>query len=108
MADYKFVVLTNAVEGQDDAFNQWYDETHLGEVVALPGFSGATRFRIHPTGDAALAHRYLAIYDMQTDDPAGTLANLNQAARSGGLRMSGTMAPDVVTMLVEQIAQTAG
>jgi hypothetical protein len=104
VAEYKFVVFTNAVAGKDDEFNQWYDDVHLGEVVALPGFTGAKRFRIHSDDDAPV-HRYLAIYDMQTDDVASTLTTLTTAAGNGGLRMSDAMAPDVVTMLVEQIAE---
>jgi hypothetical protein len=36
MAKYTFVVLTNAVEGKDDAFDEWYTNTHLGDVLAVP------------------------------------------------------------------------
>jgi hypothetical protein len=107
MPDYKFVVFTNAVEGKDAEFNSWYDEVHLGEVVALPGFVAAKRFRIHPAGETPLPHRYLAIYDMSTDDPQATLATLTDAAASGALHMSDTMKGDVTTMLVEQIAEAS-
>ena len=41
MAKYTFVVLTNAVEGKDDAFDEWYTNTHLGDVLAVPGFVSA-------------------------------------------------------------------
>ena len=44
MAKYTFVVLTNAVEGKDDAFDEWYTNTHLGDVLAVPGFVSAQRF----------------------------------------------------------------
>ena len=47
MAKYTFVVLTNAVEGKDDAFDEWYTNTHLGEVqLAVPGFVSAQRFKL--------------------------------------------------------------
>ena len=39
MAKYTFVVLTNAVDGKDDTFNEWYTNTHLGDVLAVPGVS---------------------------------------------------------------------
>ncbi len=58
------LVFTNAVEGRDDDFNRWYDEVHLIEVLALPEFTGARRFRL---ADAQLfddqQFRYLAIYE---------------------------------------------
>jgi hypothetical protein len=41
MAKYTFVVLTNAVEGKDDAFDDWYTNTHLGDVLAVPGSVGS-------------------------------------------------------------------
>ena len=60
----QMLVFTNAVEGRDDDFNRWYDETHLVEVCALPEFVGARRFRL---ADAQLfgeqQFRYLAIYE---------------------------------------------
>ena len=60
----QMLVFTNAVEGRDDDFNRWYDETHLTEVCALPEFVGARRFRL---ADAQVfaeqQFRYLAIYE---------------------------------------------
>jgi hypothetical protein len=56
-------VFANAVEGRDDDFNRWYDEVHLAEVLALPEFTGASRFRLADAqvfGDQQF--RYLAIY----------------------------------------------
>jgi hypothetical protein len=107
MPDYKFVVFSNPVEGKDAEFNSWYDDVHLGEVVALPGFIGAKRFRVHPNGGVQPAHGYLAIYEMSTTDPQAVLTNLTDAAASGALRMSDTLKGDVTTMLVEQIAEAS-
>ena len=60
----QMLVFTNALEGRDDDFNRWYDETHLVEVCALPEFVGARRFRL---ADAQVfgeqQFRYLAIYE---------------------------------------------
>jgi hypothetical protein len=75
------LVYTNAAPGQDDAFNDWYDSTHLPQILALPMVVSAQRFRLSPTGvDAAAAgaqddaslplpHAYLAVYEV-TGDPA--------------------------------------
>lgn len=63
------LVLSNAVEGQDDAFNTWYTGTHLPDVLKVHGFSAAQRFRLSDTqmnGNAA-PHKYLAIYEVDEE-----------------------------------------
>ena len=64
----KMLVFTNAVEGRDDEYNQWNDEVHLAEVLALPEFVGATR---HKVADAQLfpdlTLGYVAIYEYKGD-----------------------------------------
>jgi len=69
MARYTFVVLTDPVEGQDDDYNDWYTNQHLGDVVNVEGFISAQRFRLADTDPAqAFSHRYLALYEVETDD----------------------------------------
>jgi hypothetical protein len=37
------VVFTNVTSPEhDDAYNAWYDDTHLADVVTVPGFTAAT------------------------------------------------------------------
>jgi hypothetical protein len=65
------VVLSNAVEGKDEAFNAWYTDTHLKDLLKIPGYEAAQRFRQSDTqlGNAAnLPYQYLAIYEVETDD----------------------------------------
>jgi hypothetical protein len=63
------LVLSNAVEGSDDAFNSWYTGTHLADVLKLHGFSAAQRFRISDTqmNDGAAPYKYLAIYEVDEE-----------------------------------------
>ena len=104
MAQYKFLVFTNARDGRDDEFNKWYDETHLGEVIDVPGFTGAERYAVRPQpGEEAPAHKYLAIYDMQTDDVASTLAGLMRRGSQGGFKMTDALDDGARTQLVEVI-----
>src|SRR3546814_6178862 len=71
MPRYAFVVQTNAVEDRDEEFNAWYSGPHLADLRRLPGVVSARRFRIADTQirDQASPHRYLAIYEIETDDP---------------------------------------
>jgi hypothetical protein len=77
----KFAMLTfsNAVEGQEDEFNRWYDEVHLTEMLALPGFVAGQRFEQAPGMPAGPA-RFLAVYEIETDDLGQTLGLLQEKA----------------------------
>jgi hypothetical protein len=95
----KMLVFTNAVEGRDDEFNEWYDNVHLAEVVSLPGFVAATR---HELADAQMfpeqSHRYLAIYEYK-GDAADALAALGAGAAT--MNMSDALAGDAKLVLFE-------
>jgi len=84
MARYAFLVFSDAVVGKEDEYNRWYNERHLEDVLAVPGFLAAQRFRL-TLEDAAAPARYLAIYEIETDDPQRTLAELQ--ARAGTTAM---------------------
>ena len=40
-----FLVYANPVPGREVEFNEWYQNTHMGDLVQRPGFIGAQRFR---------------------------------------------------------------
>ena len=81
MAKYKMIVFTGPVAGKEDAYNDWYNNVHLRDVVAIPGFVSAQRFKLESTMIGAMPNSYLAIYEIETDDPAETMRQLG--ARSG-------------------------
>jgi hypothetical protein len=75
------LVMTSPHEGKDDEFNDWYDEVHLREVLAVPGFVGARRFRAVPSVRGALPDQpYLAIYEIEADDLDAVQQALTAAA----------------------------
>jgi hypothetical protein len=81
------MVLTNSVEGQDVEFNDWYDNIHLAEVLALDGFVSATRYKLSdsqlPADEMAPSqHRYAAIYELDTE-PAQAFQALLEEVRTG-------------------------
>jgi hypothetical protein len=101
MAKAVLLVLTNPVEGQEEAYNDWYDNIHLREVCAVPGFAGARRYRL---GTGEYPQRYLALYDIVADDPRQALKGLTETAGSGGFNMSPALDMKNVSMaLFEQI-----
>jgi hypothetical protein len=82
----RLIVLTNAVEGQDEEFNEWYTTRHLNDVLAVEGFVAAQRFEFTPgkLGKEA-PYRYLAIYDVEAESVEQAERALFAAARDENL-----------------------
>ena len=68
MPRYKMLVLSRPVEGREDEFNEWYQHTHLKQIVAIPGFVSAQRFKMASNMRGESAWPYAAIYEIETDD----------------------------------------
>ncbi len=67
MAKWLQVVETNCADAAREAeFNEWYDKTHLPDVLETPGFIRATRYEnTNPSEGQA---KFLAAYEIETDD----------------------------------------
>lgn len=103
MGSFRFVVLSNPTEGKEDEFNEWYNEIHLKEVLQVPGFVGAQRFKIHPPSllpHQNPSHNYLAIYEIETDDIAATLADLRSRPNTPAMFISDAFDLTTVSPLV--------
>jgi|SRR5271166_5045196 len=84
MAKYTFLALTNPVAGKEAEFNEWYDKHHVPDVVNVPGFVSGQRFRLADSqfgAEDSKAYKYLALYEIETDDIAATIKELR--ARGG-------------------------
>lgn len=91
MKDYCFVVSTKPVAGQEAEYNRWYDMQHIPDVLSVPGLKSARRFAAEVNGEK----RYLALYQLATDNPEGVLAELT--GRAGTDRMPMSPALDVAS-----------
>ncbi len=84
MAKHTFLALTNPVPGKEDEYNEWYDKHHVPDVINIPGFISGQRFKLSDSqfgGEASKAFKYLALYEIETDDIAATIKELR--ARGG-------------------------
>jgi len=88
MAKHILLVLSNAVAGKEDDYNKWYNEQHLDDVLKVPGFVAAQRFELTSDTGVPSVHKYLAIYEMETDDTAGATAGLTKARDNGSMYIS--------------------
>jgi hypothetical protein len=98
MNKYILMATVEALPGQDEEFNRWYDEEHLRDVCQVPGFISGRRFESDPASPTASPGRYLAVYELETDDPAAVLAELSRRARSGEMAISPSLAPGTAQM----------
>lgn len=97
---YKFVVLTNAVEGREDEYNDWYTNVHLPDVLAIPGIVAAERFRLAPAQRSpAQPFKYLAIYEVETDDLPWVAAEIGRRAGTPAMVISDAMAAEKIAAI---------
>jgi hypothetical protein len=78
VAKYCLLALTNAVPGGDDDLNRWYDAQHVPDVLAVPGFASAQRFKVLAGFEGQLQWRYLTLYELDTETPAALMQDLGQ------------------------------
>jgi uncharacterized protein DUF4286 len=91
MAKYTFVVMSNpTTPGQEAEFNEWYNKVHIPDVLNVPGFVAAQRFKLADTQFAAgkPAHRYLALYEIETEDIKGSFNELQKRVGTADMFMS--------------------
>lgn len=68
----------------DDDYNAWYD-AHVKEILSVPGWVAATRYRVEGVVDPEHTgvYRYMSVYELEVP-PAEALANLETAGLNSG------------------------
>lgn len=88
MAKWVYVVSTNCkVAGKEADFNKWYDTVHIPDVLATPGFVSAQRYEVKDPAPGKA--RFVAMYNIETDDIGKTLATLGEDMKK--VRAAGRM-----------------
>ncbi len=67
------LVFSHPGEGvSDEEFDRWYDE-HLDEILSMPGFHSAQRYRLEPAvqdADVRFPFRNVVVYQVDDDTEA--------------------------------------
>jgi len=102
MAKWIYIVGTKCADpSREKDFNEWYDTMHLPDLVKrVPGLMKATRYELFkalPHGktgpgmpkflqgsDKLEVPKYLAIYELETDDIEQTIALISSESRKVG------------------------
>ena len=74
------LVFSNVQPGRTEEFNDWYDQTHVPEVLAFcEEVVSCQRYRLsHVQLQGEQTHEYLAVYEFEGDS-ASFLTNLQKA-----------------------------
>jgi hypothetical protein len=74
----------------EDEYNAWYTDIHIPQILAaVPAITGAQRFRLLSAhGQGADPAPYLAVYEIESDDPQSAVDLLGQAMAAGDVVMS--------------------
>lgn len=86
MARCLLVIFTNAADGREQEYLDWYD-THLDHMLETEDCVSAQHFRRVDYSDKGGPHDFMAIYEFETDDVPATQARL-------GARMGTAAMPD--------------
>jgi hypothetical protein len=103
MPKYKLVVFTTPVPGRDQDYNDWYQNIHLRDLLAIDGFKSAQRFRLK---QAVVPEPpplpYLAIYEIETNDIDGAIKELIARAESGRIVVSDALSSETFCAAYEE------
>lgn len=100
MAKYVLVVPSSPHEGQDDVYKSWYDNVHVHDVCSVPGVKSGRRFIAHAASPNAVPARYLAIYEIETDDPADVVNELGRRGYAGEMVISPALDTSTAAMFI--------
>jgi hypothetical protein len=88
--DHHLFLAFSTFTGERAAFDAWYDEEHVPQVLGAPGMLGAQRFVIAETkplpGSAAIDLGHLALYDLE-GDPGPFREEVKRLLMSGEMQL---------------------
>lgn len=98
------VVTTNPASEADLAeFTRWYDEVHIPQLLErVEGFVSAKRYKVSDASPTQPTHRYVAVYEIDSDDPSAAHAALLEALGAGRLDMTTALSPEPGAMVLLQ------
>ena len=90
MAKQLMVVFSNSAEGKDAAFNEWYDDVHIKDLLSIDGVVSAKRFEVANLEGAS--QQYMTIYELERDG-AEVMGELAEGMGTGKFAGSDTVDP---------------
>lgn len=81
-----------ASPGQAGEFEDWYENTHIPQIrAAVPSITAVSRYQLADPESPGRSDRYLAVYELDTDDIQAAAAALADSAAAGRIDMTTAM-----------------
>jgi hypothetical protein len=81
MERWLLTVESNSVDpSREKELNDWYDNVHLPDILETPGFVRACRYE--NTSPSEGRGKFVAMYEIETDDFARTMAEFTEKVNS--------------------------
>jgi hypothetical protein len=94
LARYKLIALSNAKDGREAEFNDWYDKVHLPDMLKVPGVISGERFlNVFPA-----AHKFVAIFYIETESLEALAGEIQARAGTDQMVVSDALDTDTVLM----------
>jgi hypothetical protein len=94
--------MSSPKEGREAEYHDWYQNSHLAQVMQLPGFKAGQRYKMAAPLTEDESFPFLAIYDVETDDIQAVLAEMRARAGTESLTVSDALAPKAYAVLYEE------
>jgi hypothetical protein len=95
----KFLVLSDPSPGKEAEYNEWYEHQHLRDVLGLPGFVSAQRFRFASKINDTPHWSYCVIYTIDSDNPEAVVEALTKTVADGRMHVSAALDSHVYAAL---------
>ncbi|WP_156967027.1 DUF4286 family protein [Paraburkholderia ferrariae] len=79
MPSFLLMVASNPKAGGDDAYNEWYTNQHIPDVLKVPGFVAARRYQT--IDHDKTSQNYLALYEIEAASFEDARASLTKHAK---------------------------
>jgi hypothetical protein len=106
MARFDLIVLSRCTPGEEEAFEDWYANQHLPDVCAIEGVVSARFTKVRYQKDYDLnppPYGYLAIYEMEGDDPNAIMERILAVSGSDVMPLSPALVRD---KMIQAIGET--
>jgi len=100
MGKYVLVVPSSAKDGRDADYNDWYNTTHIHDLLAIPGIKVGRRYVPSAASPMPPPANYLAIYEIECDDIGAVMGEMNNRAMAGQMALTDALDMDSAKMWV--------
>lgn len=101
-----FMIIAGASSAETAGpFEKWYVERHMPDVLAVPGFVAAQRFRLAPDPAASEAPaRFLTIYEIEAYNPSAVMDEVRRRAGTDAMPLyPGAREKQATTLFAEAV-----